>query len=80
MYYIAWAMSYPPGGRGYQETETLADAKQVASMLKRAKEMDEVYIVDALDSTRTSGYRVVYRWGRDGNRWRGGKSSGRRFV
>jgi hypothetical protein len=86
MYYIIWIASYPHSlgaNRGYQAAETLGDAKKIATMFKRERQLEHVRIVDALDHRHGSGYRLTHAWVRDasrGMRWYGGAASGRVFL
>lgn len=68
-------------GHGYQETNSVADAKAIVTMFKKEKYLDTLKLVDALDHKHVGGYRLIYEWRRDeAGKWKQRAGTGRVHV
>lgn len=66
-----------PNG-GYQEADSLVEARWIAKEFKKDKSLTMIRIVDRLDRVPTKGYRLVEEWTRnEKGRWIKSATSGR---
>jgi len=66
--------------QGYQEANTLEDARAIAKLFQKEKDVSLVRIVDALDKT-LRGYRLMFQWERDDSgKWKTRLPQGRVWI